>query len=109
MEKMKLKEKRGPSAGIRLPPRAPRLGGSPSCLSLSGLFWEILGLGAERERPWRTCRLRRSARPRLPTNFGQSGGGGALRAGHESARRNAQDSLFPARRTNVLGPGRGGP
>lgn len=48
---------------------------------------------------------------RLATNFGQSGGsggGGALRAGGESARRNAQDALFPEP-PNVLGPGRGGP
>ena len=50
--------------------------------------------------------------PRLPTNFGQSSGCGALRAGGESARRNAQDALFPALptlRRNVLEPGCGGP
>lgn len=37
-----------------------------------------------------------------------SGGSGALRDGRESARRNAQDALFPVLRTNVLGLGRGG-
>lgn len=36
--------------------------------------------------------------------------GGALRDSRESARRNAEDALFPAcQRTNVPGPGRGGP
>lgn len=36
--------------------------------------------------------------------------GGALRDGCESAQRNVEDALFPAhQRTNVLGPGRGGP
>lgn len=36
--------------------------------------------------------------------------GGALRDGRESACRNAEDALFPAcQRTNVPGPGRGGP
>lgn len=34
---------------------------------------------------------------------------GALRDGRESARRNAEDALFPPWRTNVPGPGRGGP
>lgn len=92
--------------------------GRPRRRSLSGLFWEILG-GAGRVEGGgpRTARSpprapsRRAALgpPSLATNFGQSGGGGgALRAGGESARRNAQDALFPARRPNVLGPGRGG-
>lgn len=45
----------------------------------------------------------------LPPILGKAAGG-ALRDGCESAHRNVEDALFPAhQRTNVLGPGRGGP
>lgn len=83
--------------------------GDSPCRSLSCLFWEILGWEPSAALPLGARGGERAALgpPSLPTNFGQSGGGGALRAGGESARRNAQDALFPALRTNVLGPGRG--
>lgn len=51
------------------------------------------------------------ARPALTSTpiLGKAAGG-ALRDGCESAHRNVEDALFPAhQRTNVLGPGRGGP
>lgn len=112
-----------------------RAGWGGASVLLCCLFRETLGLGAaasaaqrSERRPCRPAPPPPSPRPvptiappppspsprpasRLATNFGQSGGsggGGALRAGGESARRNAQDALFPEP-PNVLGPGRGGP
>lgn len=98
---------------LALPATAATAGIPAGARSLA-CFGIILGRGPSAAgSPPRAPRRRRRAAlgpPSLPTNFGQSGrgGGGALRAGGESARRNARDALFPAWRPNVLGPGRGG-
>lgn len=136
MGKLKLKDKQCPRVGIdspvchlpsahpsiptRWPQQAASLAlvgtGGAHCFSLSCLFWEILRLGTESgaavaERGAATS-CRSCGRPALSSRpiLGKAACGGALRDRRESARRNAQDALFPlcAPRTNVLGPGRGG-